>query len=283
MNDIPTTLKELSGGSKFDTFNIQVADLVVDPSFNLRRRKPAWLEHVREIANSMKPPGSFIRSFPLTVRMRDGRAMIRDGHARYAAVLLANEEGAEIISIPVVQVPKGTNEEDDVLLMLQSGTTTGMKLEPLEQAEGVKRLLANGWSEEKITGRMGRTRQWLANLLTLAEAPSDVQAMVDAGEVAATEAVKVVRSNGADASATLVAAREHAQASGKTRVTAKNIRAVDTRKANHAGPTPRDKGAWETVERAREVVELWDACPTFSAKSPRDLADAIEAMRKGLP
>ena len=38
MNDILTTLKELSGGSKFDTFNIQVDDLVVDPTFNLRRR-----------------------------------------------------------------------------------------------------------------------------------------------------------------------------------------------------------------------------------------------------
>ena len=68
-----------------------------------------------------------------------------------------------------------------------------MKLEQLEQAEGVKRLLANGWAEEKTAGANGADAPVASKrALALAEAPSDVQAMVDAGELAASEAIKVV-------------------------------------------------------------------------------------------
>ncbi len=269
--ELPTTLKQLAD-SKFDAFSILVSDFAIDPAFNVRRDTPELRAHVRQLADSMKPPGAFIRSFPLTVRIRDGKALIRDGWCRYNAVLLANAEGADIRALPVVQMPKGSTEDDDTLLMLQSGSLSGKPLDALEQAEAIKRLVANGHKENDIVASLGRSRQWLNNLLALAEAPAEVRAMVADGKVSPTEARRVLKTDGVKAGATL--ARAVAAAPPGKRATAKV-----TERARPEAPKQTLRQAvaallehWDHSQRLRQLV---------SNHSP-EFMDMIEGCRKAL-
>jgi ParB family chromosome partitioning protein len=219
-------LKDLSVTTA-EIYNLPLDLLTTDPEFNVRNSTPALAEHLDMLCDSMLGQG-FLRTKPLVVRLSADQktATIIDGHCRYAAARMAVAAGAEIKSIPCVSEGKGVSAADRVLMLLTSNN--GLSLQPLEQAEAVKRLLSFGWTEADIGRKIGRTRQHIANLLDLAAAPDGVKAMVNSGQVSATAAVQTVRSNGDKAVAVLQAAAAHAAENGKSRVTPAAIRAVRT-------------------------------------------------------
>jgi ParB-like chromosome segregation protein Spo0J len=258
-------------GKRVDMYQLAPALIEIDPGFNVRSDTPAVRDHILAIAESIKS-GGFMQTRPLTVRMQGDRVVVTDGHCRLLAVRLAIAEGCEIQTIPCLPEARGTNEADRALMLLTSNS--GLPLTGLEQAEVVKRLLAFGWPESQIASRIGRTRQHVASLLELAEAPHAVREMVRDGAVSPTVAIAAIRQDGTGAAAVLQAA---IAASPKGKATATQVAAVRPARqsggiigagspslSGGAGIAPRPAAALPLSikavgDAAREVLRLWDA------------------------
>lgn len=221
---LPETRSRLKDfGKTSDLFNIAIEDIHVDPDFNVRLDTPDLRGKIGELRDSILEIG-YMRSKPLIVRLTaDKRVVLVDGHCRLAAVRLANAQDAGILNLPCLPEPKGTTDNERDLMLLTANN--GLPMGPLEQATVIKRMISRGWSEVDIGKKIGKTRQHVANLLDLAGAPEGVRVMVVQGAVSATEAVKTIRREGANATKVLEDAQVRAKAAGKSKVTAKVIEA----------------------------------------------------------
>ncbi|HDR9065522.1 TPA: ParB/RepB/Spo0J family partition protein [Burkholderia contaminans] len=230
MNDLqeltPGNVKEVMRAHKTgvaDVYMVRLDALRVRAGFNAAREAdPDYPAAVREYADSMKANG-FFRHKPIKVTAAsDGFLYISDGHTRFDAVQLANREGAGIESIPVINEMRGTTEEDRIFGLILDNS--GRKLTPLGEAMVIKQLLGRGIEEKEIARRLGYSITKVANALTLVAAPAAIRNMVAQGEVSATTAVKTMKSEGANATATLEKAKASAKAQGKTKVTGKHLK-----------------------------------------------------------
>ncbi|WP_175795933.1 ParB/RepB/Spo0J family partition protein [Burkholderia anthina] len=223
---VPGNVKEVMRTYKTgvaDVYMVRLDALRVRPGFNAAREAdPDYPVAVREYADSMKANG-FFRHKPLKVSAAsDGFLYIADGHTRFAAVQLANEEGAGIESIPVINEMRGTTEEDRIFGLILDNN--GRKLTPLGEAMVIKQLLGRGIEEKEIARRLGYSITKIMNALTLVAAPAAIREMVAAGEVSATTAVKTIKAEGANATGALEAAKSAAKAAGKEKVTSKHLK-----------------------------------------------------------
>lgn len=243
-----------------DLFHLKPEDLSVQEGFNVRVSGPGLDEHIRVLANSLKEIGV---QTPLTVRVDGDKVYLVDGHCRLAAIKLAISEGAEIVSVPCIAAPKGS---DDAQLTLSLITRNGGRpLEPLEKASVFARLLAFGWSEELIGQRAGIGCKQVKNLLDLAAAPAEIKEMVAKNEVSATTAVRTMQQAPSKAAAveTLTTAVSAAKAEGKTKVTPKAVNRPPTPKAPL--PTPAQPKVTTTS-------------PRYSAAQVQVMVETLEEM-----
>jgi ParB-like chromosome segregation protein Spo0J len=136
-----------------------------------------------------------------------------------------------------------------------------LPLEPLEVAEGYRRLRAFGWTNEQIGNRVTKTATHVAQLLLLSTANSDVKKLVMDGSVRSSVAIKAIRQHGEGAGAYLEKELSKAKSVGKKKVTAGTI----------AG-----KRAPLSLYRA-----LYDACWLADAfdQLPQPVKVAVEAIR----
>lgn len=249
------SLKKLAAqgaAKKTDLFRVKLHDLHVEPGFNLRTEDDDLAAHIDGICQSIMA-GSTVP--PLEVRVDDeGKVIVVDGHCRRRAYLKAEELGCEIEWIDVLQF-KG-NDADRVAKMLTS--SMGKPLSPLEMALGYKRLIAFGWEPEKIASHHGKTRQHVEQLLTLANANSDVHALIKSGAVAAHTALDFVRDHGEKAGSVIEGHLEKAKANGKARVTAGVVR-------GRALPRKLMVGVVSSIE-------------SFASRFDRQEIDALRAM-----
>jgi ParB family transcriptional regulator, chromosome partitioning protein len=207
-----------------DIYNERVEDIKITPGFNYRDLStPYALAKIREMADTMlNPEVGFIQSKHLTVRRVKGEIWLIDGHRRMAAVALANSEGAGILTIPCGPEARGTNDLDRDYHLF----STGEPLTILEQATGVKRLMNRGQSFEQMSARLGVKIPVIKSWLELAEAPAEIVAAVEAGEIAGTEARKLVKVNGAKAEEVLAKAKTRANSEGRSKVRPRDVAAV---------------------------------------------------------
>lgn len=226
--NVKQIMKQYRQGSA-DIYMVSLDAIRVRPGFNAPRlADPDYPAAVREYADSMKVNG-FFRHKPLKVCAAvDGYLYLSDGHTRWDAVQLANSEGAGIEAVPVVNEERGTTEEDRLFGKYQDNN--GRKLTPLGEAILFKDMLGRGISEEAIARRLPCSITKVRNALALLSAPTPIREAVQAGEVSATAARKLVKASGADAVGQLQAAREIAKASGKKKVTPKALEAVGGQK-----------------------------------------------------
>ncbi|VWC91525.1 ParB-like partition protein [Burkholderia lata] len=222
--NVKQIMKQFRQGSA-DIYMVSLDAIRVRPGFNAPRlADPDYPAAVREYADSMKVNG-FFRHKPLKVCAAvDGFLYLSDGHTRWDAVQLANSEGAGIEAVPVVNEERGTTEEDRLFGKYQDNN--GRKLTPLGEAILFKDMLGRGISEETIARRLPCSITKVRNALTLLSAPTAIREAVQAGEVSATAARKLVKESGPGAVGQLQAAKEIAKASGKTKVTPKALEAV---------------------------------------------------------
>jgi 5-hydroxyisourate hydrolase-like protein (transthyretin family) len=199
-----------------DAMKVRLQDLHEEPGFNLRIEDADFQASVEALADYISDGGQYPA---LEVRPRpEGGVWIVDGHRRKRAVVLAVKHGAPLqdkdgeVWVPIVAFEG--NDADRVARVITSAE--GRALSPLEVATGYARLRAFGWDNARIAQKVGKTPQHVAQLLTLADANSDVQTMVAAGGVSAAVAVEVVRKHGDDAGKVLAGAATN----GKGKVTA---------------------------------------------------------------
>jgi len=130
---------------------------------------------------------------PLRGNKVDGEWIIVDGHRRYRAAKLAVKEGHDIL-IPIMVQPVGNNHEDRLIEMLV--TATGKPLEPFEQADVYKRLIAHGWSEKDIAKRTGKSAAHVNSMLSYNELDTETKGLVSTGKVSTSAAVEATRKHG---------------------------------------------------------------------------------------
>lgn len=200
-----------------DAMKVRLDDIHEEPGFNLRIEGEDLEQSINLLAAYILDGGQVP---PLEVRPREeGGVWLVDGHRRRRAYLKARAAGAPIEWIFVV--PFTGNDADRVTRIITSAE--GRNLTPMEIAAGYKRLAGFGLSHAEIGRRVGRTAQHVEQLLVLANANTDVQLLVLAGQVSATEAVRSVREHGEGAGAWLQEQLGKAQAAGKRKVTASSI------------------------------------------------------------
>lgn len=203
-----------------DGIKVRREALVVDPGWNVRVRDDDLTAHIRAIADSIKNGGKIP---PLQIYVNDnGDIVIVDGHCRNEAIALAVSEGCEIEWVPIIEFEG--NDADRVAFMFTS--SQGKGLSQYEQAEAFKRLRNFGWSVADVAARCGKSLTFVDKMLKLANADSDVKALVKQGKVSAGAAVAVIRKDKGKAGEVLKGKVAKAQATADKAVAAGKKSAV---------------------------------------------------------
>ena len=244
---IPGSVKKATVGvSSGDLWKMPRDRIRVIEGFNVREKDADYKASVRKYADSMKANG-YDETKPMAgfVFEENGEHFIglTDGHTRLDAVDLANSEGCEIVTIPVVTKARGTSMEDITIGLVTSNS--GAALKPLEVAKVCKRLVGYGMDVKDIATRLTLTAAYVNQLLDLLSAPKAVRDLVATGTIAATLAMDTIKKHGKDAAKMLTAGVKEAKSTGKTRVTAKHVKAATAPKVSPqkgkkvaATPTP---------------------------------------------
>ena len=222
---VPGAVKQAMAGCKSaDLWKVPVNRLRVIDGFNPRIMSESYKTRIRWICDSIKANG-FYPDQPLAGYVaRDGSENvihITNGHTRYAALMLAIEEGAEVTEVPVVTKPNGTSMEDLTVALVTSNA--GAPLTPFEVALVCKRLVKYGVPENEIATRLGISETHVKNSLFLMAAPREVHHLVIEEKVSATLAIETLRKHGSDAVKLLTEGVIAAKESGKVRATKKDL------------------------------------------------------------
>ena len=158
--------------------------------------------------------------------MKDGKFIACDGNRRLTKYDYEISQGMEQFKIPVKLDQRCETQEGRVLLALEM--SSGKQLSMMEQASGYQYLRdESGYTLEAIAKAVGKSRQHVHDCLTMIEkAPEAIQAMVSSGSISPTEALRVFREDGEDATELLQEAVEVAKAEGKVKATAKHVKAA---------------------------------------------------------
>jgi ParB-like chromosome segregation protein Spo0J len=233
--------RKTDGVQKTTQFQVDPRIIEVEDGFNAR---PIDHEHVAAFQASILAGATIPALF---VRVDGGRVIIVDGHHRHAAYMALISAGHDIKRVDCTQF-RGS-DADRIAHMLTSAQ--GKALTPLQMGVQYRNLARLGWSAGEIAAKIGKSRQHVSDMTTLAESESDVTGMVTRGEVAANIAVREVKKSGAGAGAVLAGHLQVARESGKKKITAKTMQ-----------PSSVKKQDFKTVEELR----MWLAPLSFDRR-----------------
>ncbi|MPQ69486.1 hypothetical protein [Pseudomonas sp. MWU12-2323] len=186
-----------AGGSS-DLWKVPPNELKVLKGFNVRLPGPDLDAHIDFLADSILEEG-FMLHKPLAglILEVDGvlGLYIYDGHCRLEGVNKAIAKGSPTELVPVV-VQDGRNINLDDLYVQMFRSNKGKELTPFETGLLCKRLAKNGHSDQVIGKRMGIKPTYVDGLLRLVNAPKPLVDAVLGNEVAATEAISMIRTYG---------------------------------------------------------------------------------------
>lgn len=253
---------------KRDEYRVSQSDITIKEGWNSRfvNFNPGDDDDMA-LARSIAVEGV---KLPLVCYMEGDLLMLEDGHRRLCALRHAVEHlGVDPESLVAVRMTD-RNAPAKERLYSQITLNGSKPLAPLELAMHLGKLIAEGETHKTIAERIGRTPQYVGQLLTLAQAPAEVVEMVKEGAVSATLAVETLKEEGEGAGETLKEAMKTAAESGKTRVTRKHVakqiadKAVTTKALRDAF----SQGVSKVVRKA-DVVTI---------SMPREKADAFLSL-----
>lgn len=175
-------LEALSVGTG-TTYNVPLENLVELEGFNVREDFGDLEGFSKSIADGTDFP-------PLKVRFdKDtNKVVIIDGHRRYRATKIAVEKhGAEIKSLPCYNEKRGSNEESRIVDLFTCNN--GKPLTPTEQAKVVARLMTFNWKIAEISRRIGKSQNYVSNLLKLQEASKELHDAIRNQTISTTAAL----------------------------------------------------------------------------------------------
>jgi ParB family transcriptional regulator, chromosome partitioning protein len=149
----------------------------IDPNTNQPRR--AFEEEaLRQLADSIREAGVLQ---PLLVVEVNGRYRIVAGERRFRAARMAG-----LNSVPCI-IREWTAAEQMEASLIEN--LQREDLNPMEEAAAVRALMDEcGYTQEKASQRLGRSRPAVANLLRLLTLPAEVRDMVSGGKLSAGHA-----------------------------------------------------------------------------------------------
>jgi ParB family chromosome partitioning protein len=141
---------------------IPVSEIVPDPN---QPRKKFDQEKLHELADSIRSVGIIE---PLTVRFleNDSRYQIVTGERRFKAAQLADLE-----EIPCI-VKELTDQEATTYQLIENLQTE--ELSPIEQANGIKTLTDNGFTQSEVAKRIGKSQPFVSQILKILELPPNI-------------------------------------------------------------------------------------------------------------
>lgn len=293
----PGSVKKATVGiSSGDLWKMPRDRIRVIDGFNVREKDADYKANVRRYADSMKANG-YDETKPMAgfVFEENGEHFIglTDGHTRLDAVDLANSEGCEIATIPVVTKARGTSMEDITIGLVTSNS--GAALKPLEVAKVCKRLVGYGMEVKEIATRLTLTAAYVNQLLDLLAAPKAVRELVSNGTIAATLAMDTIKKHGKEATKMLTAGVKEAKSTGKTRVTAKHVKAATAPKESPAKgkkvaatPTPVQQelpvtAATNDTDNLLELGRVWMEENIDQGTPESKVCNAMLAFIAGVP
>jgi ParB family chromosome partitioning protein len=293
----PGSVKKATVGvSSGDLWKMPRDRIRVIDGFNVREKDADYKANVRRYADSMKANG-YDETEPMAgfVFEENGEHFIglTDGHTRLDAVDLAISEGCEIVTIPVVTKARGTSMEDITIGLVTSNS--GAALKPLEVAKVCKRLVGYGMEVKDIATRLTLTSAYVNQLLDLLAAPKAVRDLVANGTIAATLAMDTIKKHGKEATKMLTAGVKEAKGTGKTRVTAKHVKAATAPKVSPAKgkkvaavepvqqELPVTTPTTSDVDNLLELGRVWidEHCPTGSDAPFKEMLAFIAGVPLG--
>lgn len=191
-------LKVKGAGGSSDLWKVPVTALKVLPGFNVRLPGQELEDHIDYLTDSIFEEG-FNHSRPLAALVLEiGGELgiyVYDGHCRLEGTRRAIAKGSTIQAVPVI-VTDGKKVNLDDLYVMVHNLNKGKELAPFEVGVLCKRLWKNGHDEKTIARRMNIKPQYVDGLLRLVSAPKGLVDAVTSNELAASEAIKMLRTHG---------------------------------------------------------------------------------------
>lgn len=173
---------------KTDIHLVDVRNITVQDGFNVRKDYGEADGSFEWLKNNIKENG--VKN-PIRCYRKNGKYILVDGHRRIRACMqLLKEEGIEM-RVRVNLEEKGTSREQRVIDMMT--LNEGKRLNPLEEAEAVNRLIQYGLEEIEISKKIGKTLTYISNLKLLQSAPEHIKKMVRSEQISSTLLLELMR------------------------------------------------------------------------------------------
>lgn len=129
----------------------------------------------------------------------DGKKFhLTDGERRFKAIQWLVKKGEVFDEVEVVPTPRGMKPQDMLVRMLSSGVQKSM-YKDVEVANGLLRLKTDfKLSNEEIGSKMGRSRQWVDNMIKLAKQTDAVKEQVAKGKTKKTTVIAPMKDKTTD-------------------------------------------------------------------------------------
>lgn len=164
-------------------FKIEFKTIKILEGWNTRQ----YFEGIEELADDIAENGL---NEPLEGIMTPaGKFLLTDGERRYKAIELLRKRGVDMTEIPVIPHPARMQPQDMLVRMLSSGVQKSI-YKDVEIANGLLRLKNDfELSNADIGKKMGKSRQWVDNMIKLAKLPDEVKSDVAAKKITKTAVV----------------------------------------------------------------------------------------------
>lgn len=161
---------------------ISLDKIVIRENFNVRNS----YGNIEELANSILENGQTIAG--IVDVMANNTFCLVEGHRRFKALQYLQEQGHEGIFFKAVVNTQKTTEEQRILQMFTS--QDNKQLEPYEVAELLKRLINLGYTQKSAAQKIGKTPAYISQMLSFANEPEAIKAMVREGKLTVNTALK---------------------------------------------------------------------------------------------
>lgn len=167
--------------------------LVVEEGFNVRgvslSQEEYWaqehvVEHVNNLALAYKN-GEYVPPIVVKFDKNTLKAVIRDGHHRWAAIRQLLADGVEIQYVTVMEL--AGDESSQQLLMLKSGNS--LELSAVEKAEILHRLQTYGFEPQQIADKIGKSITYVQYMLKVYDLPLEQKRLIQQGKLTVNKAL----------------------------------------------------------------------------------------------
>lgn len=169
---------------KTDLHLVDIRNIKIEDGFNVRRD----YGDISELKELIRANGLLN---PIRCRRKGGDFILIDGHRRHKACMQLFEEDGVEMRVQVVTEGRNVSPEQRVIDMIM--LNEGKRLNPLEEAEAISRLLKYGLEEIEISKKIGKSLVYISNLKLLHSAPEKIKVMVRSEQISSTLLLKLMR------------------------------------------------------------------------------------------